>query len=99
YGADSILYTSFWMGMATMQFFAGRDYLLRPDNLYGMMILILFSGLTMLNTYGSRFVAAAVPLIVASALYLPPESRNVVLPVFLLFEIVQFLYWFGIYIV
>src|SRR5690606_2458326 len=27
FGSDSILYTSFWMGMAFMQFLAGRDYL------------------------------------------------------------------------
>lgn len=99
YGSTSFLYASFWVGMIAMQVAAGREYLRRPDNLYSIMILALFVGMTLLQTYGTRFVAAAFPVVVASALNLPPENRIVVLPAFLLFQIVQFLYWFGINVI
>jgi hypothetical protein len=94
--SSSLMYVSFWFGLLAMQCLAGREYLRRPDNLYAAMILFLFVGLTMLGTYGSRFAAAAYPVVVAATLNLPAENRNVVLPTFLAFQIIQLLYWFGI---
>jgi len=92
----SLSYVLVWMGVLTMQVMAGRDYLRRPDNLYAAMNIFLFIGLTFAGTYGSRFVAAAFPLVAASLLNLPPENRNFVVPVFLVFQVLQFLYWFAI---
>lgn len=95
YNSSSLMYVSFWAGLLFMQLVAGRDYLRRPDNLYAAMSLMLFVGLTLTGTYGSRFGAAAFPLVIAATLNLPPENRNIVLPVFIVFQLVQFLYWFG----
>jgi hypothetical protein len=92
----SLSYVLVWMGVLVMQVMAGRDYLRQPDNLYAAMNIFLFVGLTLAGTYGSRFAAAAFPLVAASLLNLPPENRNFVIPVFLVFQVLQFLYWFAI---
>lgn len=93
-GSSTLMYVAFWIGVLAMQVMAGREYLKKPDNLYAAMNLVLFVGLTVVGTYGSRFAAAAFPIIVASVLNLPSENRNIVLPMLLCFQAVQLLYWF-----
>lgn len=95
-GNSSLLYAAFWIGVLAMQVVAGQEYLKKPDNLYAAMNLALFVGLTVVGTYGSRFAAAAFPIIVASILNLPTENRTIVLPTLLCFQAVQFLYWFAL---
>jgi len=95
-GSSSLAYVAFWIGVLAMQVIAGREYLKKPDNLYAAMNLVLFVGLAVVGTYGSRFAAAAFPIIVASILNLPSENRNIVLPMLFCFQAVQFLYWFAL---
>ena len=94
YNSTSLAYASFWIGLLAIQLASGAGYLKVTENLFAVMILAMFVALTILNTYGSRFVAAGFPLIVASTLNLLPPYRWVVLPTFLVFQTVQFFYWF-----
>lgn len=94
--AQSLVYASFWFLFVGMQIASGRDYLRRPDNLYALLLVCLFIALTLLGTFGARFIAAGFVLIIAAALNMSAQNRNVLIPAFLCYQILQYYYWFDL---
>ena len=94
--AQSLVYASFWIVLLGAMVMSGRDYLRRPDNLYALMLVGLFVALTLLGTFGVRFLAAGYVLIVVAMLSMSQQNRNFVVPAFLCYQILQYYYWFGL---
>lgn len=92
---ESLRVIVFWVGFLAVQLAGGLAYLRRPDNLYAFMLVALFVLLTLLSTYGSRFVAAGYVVVMASMLNLRADWRQVVVPVYLAYQLLQGWYWFG----
>jgi hypothetical protein len=95
---ESLRVVVFWIGFLAVQLAAGLAYLRRPDNLYAFMLVALFVALTLLSTYGSRFVAAGYVVVMASMLNLRHDWRQVVVPVYLAYQLLQAWYWFGLHL-
>jgi hypothetical protein len=93
--SSSLLFSSFWFVVAIV-LCMGQRKMAHQESLiflYSISMLSVFFFSSVLNVYGSRFVAVALPLIVCSVSQLPHSYKIPVLYVFVLFQIVQWAYW------
>jgi hypothetical protein len=95
---ESLRVVIFWGGFLAVQLASGLDYLRRPDNLFAFQLVGLFVGLTLLSTYGSRFVAAGFVVVAAAAMNLRGGWRIALLGTFIAYQIVQYWYWMGFHL-
>ena len=93
---SSKLFLVLWGPYFLAQAMAGKQYLAKADNFYAFIIVGVFVAMTLVGTYGSRFLAGAYCVVVASALNFDERNRNVVIPAVLLFQLVSTIYWFGL---
>lgn len=90
---SSKLFLVFWGCFLVMQLMAGVQYLKRADNFCSLIMVGMFVALTVLGTYGSRFLAASFCLVIASVLNFDRRNRNAIVPALIMFQIVSLMYW------
>lgn len=91
--AASLSYASYWiLLLAVMPLQKARFY--RDDvNLFAVACLSSFVSTTLLGVFGTRFLSAAYPMLMAATLDLARPLREIMLLCYVLYSALQWFYW------
>lgn len=94
--SSSLMYLLFWVGLL-LPFYLQRKNLMNFDySCYALAIVSIVFANIFTGAYSTRFIAAAFPLIVSSILSLRGMMKLGVVTIFVIYTILQWLYWFRI---
>jgi hypothetical protein len=91
----SLVYAVFWFCiLVTLLLF----YKVKKDSFYyyAVLNLVIFSVLTLLNSYSSRFLVLAYPFIIICIYKLKKDFALSTFALFLIYQFLQWIFWFGI---
>jgi hypothetical protein len=93
---NSLLYTSFWIGLLGLFAFQPKSFLRDEVNAYSVFILAVAAANLLTGGYTLRFLSIGLPMIISSMLSLNLSMRFWAVLFFVIYATFQFFYAFGL---
>lgn len=97
--SNNIKYALFWF-ILSAYIFVNTNTIKKEENniiIFSLMMMCLFFFSTLLNAYGQRYVAIAIPLILISLTFLDKKKMYLGLSLVFLYQLFQYYYWMKLY--
>jgi hypothetical protein len=93
---NSLLYTSFWIGLLGLFAVQPKSFLRDEVNAYSVFILAVTAANLLTGGYTLRFLSIGLPMIVSSMLSLNLSARVLAILFFVMYAMFQWFYAFGL---
>jgi hypothetical protein len=92
---NSLVYTSFWIGLLGLFAFQPKSFLRDEVNAYSVFILAVTAANFLTGGYTLRFLSIGLPMVISSMLSLNSLTRFWVMLFFFIYAMFQWFYFFG----